>query len=262
MPLPHEHEGAPFGLDRTEFIFVIGTLGGQMLDRLSDVQSRDLELDSLEEEKGQTPPELIETRKRREELEAALARRRQERDELRKRVSQNELELQALGDRRKAAAEAGLRADTSKEASQFQNQELQFATRVQELEEDTMPLLGQLDDLESEITELEESLDELNPVLDELSAKEDARVEDLQTRISEISDERERLAGDIDGQLLKQYEHVRRSRRGVGLVSIVNNQQCGGCSMKLPIHVVQKAKKSGAAVTRCPSCGRILWAQD
>ncbi|MEZ4607948.1 MAG: hypothetical protein R2865_14450 [Deinococcales bacterium] len=40
--------------------------------------------------------------------------------------------------------------------------------------------------------------------------------------------------------MLKQYELVRRSKRGVGLVKIVGGNTCGGCSMRLPIHVLQK----------------------
>ncbi|MEX2536510.1 MAG: C4-type zinc ribbon domain-containing protein [Trueperaceae bacterium] len=231
-----------------------------LLDRLSDVQTRDLELDNLQEEKGRTPPELIETRVRQQGLEERLSKRRQERDELRKRVAQNELELKALDERRKAAVAAGLRADSSKEASQFQNQELQFATRVQELEEDTMPLLGDLESLDEDIAGLEGELSELEPVLTKLSSQENARLEELDSRMESLSGERNSLAKDIDSQLLRQYEQVRKARRGVGLVPVVSNQQCGGCNVKLPIHVVQKARKGGT-VTRCPSCGRILWAQ-
>lgn len=232
-----------------------------MLDRLSDVQTRDLELDSLQEEKGRTPPELIETRQRKKELEERLARRQYEREELRKRVDQNELELKTLDERRKSAAAAGLRADSAKEASQFQNQELQFATRVQELEEDTMPLLTELETLDGDIETLQGELAELQPVLTELSEAEETRIDELDTRIGSLNGERESLAKEIDRQLLRQYEQVRKARRGVGLVPVVSNQQCGGCNVKLPIHVVQKARK-GAAVTRCPSCGRILWASD
>ena len=232
-----------------------------MLERLSDVQTRDLELDGLEEEKGKTPPELIETRQRQAELQEQLQGRSQARDELRKQVSRFELELKSLDERRRAAAEAGLRADTSKEASQYQNQELQFATRVQELEEDTMPLLTDLDELDAEISTLQGELDEVNPVLEEMLDAENRRLAELDEKIASLQAERDGLAKEIDRQLLRQYEQVRRSKRGVGLVTIINSQQCGGCSMKLPIHVVQKARR-GKDVTRCPSCGRILWAKD
>lgn len=231
-----------------------------MLEKLNEIQNRDLKIDTLEEEKKQTPPELIEARIRKTDLEERLAAKRREHEALRQRVSSSELELRALEERRKSASEASLRAGSSKEAAQFQNQELQFATRVQELEEDTLPLMEQLDVLAAEVAELEEALAELEPMLAELAAQEEARLEEIDDRMGSIRDEREGLAGAVDDGLLRQYEQVRRARRGVGLVEIAG-QTCGGCTVRLPIHVIQKARR-GTGVTRCPSCGRILWPKE
>ncbi len=232
-----------------------------MLEKLSEVQNLDLELDNLQEEKGRTPPELISTREERDQLAARLSAVRQERDALHKRVRDSELELQALADRRKAAADAGLRAESSKEASQYQNQELQFATRVQELEEDTMPLMEELEGLDAQVAELEEQLAQVEPQLQEQTQQENERVAGLEEQISSLEGQRSEMAQAVDKQLLRVYEQVRKSKRGLGLVDVVNNQQCGGCSMRLPIHVVQKARR-GKGITRCPSCGRILWAKE
>lgn len=231
------------------------------MKKLSDVQSHDLQLDRLRDERGETPPELLETRTKKKELEAELARRKLERDAVRTRVNKNELELKALDARRKDASEAALRADSAKEASQYQNQELQFATRVQELEEDTMPLLEELDRMNAAIEALAEELAELEPVLAELSTTEEERVAGIDERIERIAETRDGVAEGIDANLLRQYEQVRKARRGVGLVEVVDNQRCGGCNVKLPIHVIQKSKRGGD-VTRCPSCGRILWNAD
>ena len=231
------------------------------MKKLSRVQTHDLQLDRLREERGETPPELIETQARKSDLEAELAQRRLERDAVRSRVNKNELELKTLDARRQDASQSALRADSAKEASQFQNQELQFATRVQELEEDTMPLLEELDRMNAQIEALEEQLAELEPVLVGLASTEDERVAGIDERIESVQETRESVAEEIDTALLRQYEQVRRARRGLGLVEVVENQRCGGCNVRLPIHVIQKAKRGGD-VTRCPSCGRILWNAD
>ena len=231
-----------------------------MLEKLNEIQTRDLKLDTLEEEKKQTPPELIEARERKADLEERLAGKRREHERLRQRVSESELELRALEERRKSASESSLRATSAKEAAQFQNQELQFATRVQELEEDTLPLMEGLDVLAAEVAELETALAELDPVVADLAAQEEARLVAIDDRMGRVRDERDGLAGAVDTGLLRQYEQVRRARRGVGLVEIAG-QTCGGCTVRLPLHVVQKARR-GAGITRCPSCGRILWPKE
>ena len=231
-----------------------------MLDKLNEVQSRDLDLLALEEERGRTPPELIEMRRRKETLETALATVLQKHDTLRKEVNANELELKSLESRRKSAADSAAASQNSKEIAQYQNQELQFATRVQELEEDTLPLLERLESLEAERDTLQAELTELEPQLAAVVQAEQERVNGIDEKLRALEGERDALARDIDAGLLKQYEQVRRSKRGLGLVPVVENQRCGGCNMRLPIHVLQKANSS-KSVTRCPSCGRILWAK-
>ena len=232
-----------------------------MLKRLSDVQELDLQIDALEHERGQVPPELKELNERLEGLQSRLTSKGEEVDDLRRRVNTNELDLKALSERRKNAADSAMRASSPKETAQFQNQELQFATRVQELEEDTLPLLEQLDQRTEEQTALQAEVDEVTPKLAEMRRQEEERVAEVDARIAEARNLREAAAAEVEKPLLKQYEQVRTARRGLALVEVVNNQSCGGCNVKLPIHVVQKVKK-GAGVTRCPSCGRILWSGD
>lgn len=231
-----------------------------MLQALTEVQALDLAIDALREERGNVPPELTAIDEKRRDLQARMQRKQQEQDDLRKRVNANEMELKSMEERRRSAADSAVRASSVKEASQYQNQELQFGTRVQELEEDTLPLMESFETVSGEVDELQAQLDELLPELEAMQQAEQARVADVDERIAATGREREALAGGIDASLLKLYEQIRKARRGVGIVEIVDNARCGGCSVRLPIHVVQKARK-GQGVTRCPSCGRILWSR-
>jgi len=229
-----------------------------MLEKLFAVQARDLEIDALNAEKGQTPAELIEARAKRESLAVRLEEKKKSHAEVRRQVREQELELETLQARRKSATEAALMATSAKEASQYQNQELQFATRVEEIEGDTLPLMERAEALQNDIDALEAELAELQPTLDELSSAEEKRVSAVDKKVSTLSGERDTLTDGIDKTLLKQYEHVRRSKRGVGLALVVDNERCNGCNVRLPIHVIQKVKR-GKGITRCPSCGRILF---
>lgn len=237
---------------------MVSKVDGETLQRLSDVQKLDLELDSLRHDREQTPPELITAQETRTQLLQQLDVEQAEQDAKRQRMNSADLELGTFLERRKAASESALRAETAKEASQFQNQELQLATRIQELEEDMMPLLEKLEELETGIASLEAQLEELNPQIAELVTTEEARVSKLDDLIAQRHAERSGLADSISPQLLTLYEQIRKARRGTGLVEIADNTRCSGCNVHLPINVVQRARK-GDALTRCPSCGRILW---
>jgi uncharacterized protein len=228
-----------------------------MLETLSEVQTLDLQRDTLAVERGEVPAELLAARERRETLRRDLAKVQQEHEALRRRVASNELDLKTLQERRKDASESALRATTSKEMAQYQNQELQFTTRAQELEEDTLPLMEELEGVAATMAGLEEQLAEMTPELEALEAAERERVASVDARDADLADRRARLCNEVEAGLLRQYEQVRRARRGLALVGLEGGKRCGGCHVQLPIHVLQKVRK-GAGVTRCPSCGRLL----
>ncbi len=228
------------------------------MKELADVQSHDLEIDGLHEERERTPEELTDAVARHAQLQARLEAKRREFEERNAEIRTAELELGSMEERRKAAANASLTAESAKEASQFQNQELMFATRVQEVEEDLMPLMEDSERLGAEVSELTGQLEELGPVVAELRQAEEDRVQAVDDKIEELTATRAGMVAGIDKSLLGTYEQVRKARKGVGLAEVQGSNRCSGCNVHLPIHVVQKVRKD-AGVVRCPSCGRILY---
>jgi uncharacterized protein len=231
-----------------------------MLEKLNDLQAKDLRLDEFEGEKLKVPQALLDLQAEGEALERKLADRRDKHQDAAKQVRASELEMAALTERRKAAAASALQAESNKEASQFQNQELQFATRLEELEADALPLMERLEVLANEVAGLEEKMAELQPRLEGMVSDEKARIEGLEASMVSLQQERTALSADITPNLLKQYDQIRKAKRGVALAQVVNQERCGGCNVKLQIHVLQKVSR-GQEVVRCPSCGRILWAK-
>jgi len=72
------------------------------------------------------------------------------------------------------------------------------------------------------------------------------------------------MAKSIPALVIREYEAIRRARKGVGVARMVpvgEDRQafrCEACSVQLPTHVAQKVYQ-GRQLVRCPSCGRILW---
>lgn len=227
------------------------------MNELFELQTVDLEIVALEDKKGEVPTELVEVRQERKALEDERAARETERLGLQTQVNEAEAELGRLRERIKASSSSALQAASAKEASQFQNQELQFSTRAQEIEEDILPLMEELETVEGHLAALEERLAAVTPRLEELEAAEKARVDELDRAQAELQSRRDTMAQGIDASLLKQYDSVRKAKRGLGIVKVTAEKRCGACNVQLPLHVQQKLKRGGAVV-RCPSCGRIL----
>lgn len=231
------------------------------MNRLADVQSHDLEIDALVEERGRTPEELTEALARQEQLELQLEAKQLEFEQRNSEVRASELDLGALQERRKSAANSALTAGSAKEVSQFQNQEIMFATRVQEVEEDLLPLMEDAERLGNEVEELSNQLAELKPVVAELRQAEEERVQEIDTRSVSLTEQRADMVDGIGTSLLSIYEQVRKARKGVGMAEVRGGSRCSGCNVHLPIHVVQKVRKN-IGIVRCPSCGRILHYTD
>lgn len=228
-----------------------------MLEKLNQVQDHDLNMDALERDKGNIPPELTAKVAELASLNEKLAELNVKHDNLRKKFNSNQLELDNLQEQRKKASDAAFSAATSKEASQYQNQALQFEGRIQELEEDTLPLMEKMEKLEADVEARQGEISKAEPELADLQAQEKSRLEVIEAQINELNIQREGLIQGIDKPLLQQYEQIRRSKRGIGVVAIIG-QQCGGCRVRLPIHILQKVGKAKGLI-RCPSCGRILY---
>ncbi len=66
-------------------------------------------------------------------------------------------------------------------------------------------------------------------------------------------------AAKVDPQLMERYKRVKRNH-AVPLAK-VDNKQCGGCNMALPMVVIKRVQGSDGIV-ECDNCGRILYAGE
>lgn len=67
------------------------------------------------------------------------------------------------------------------------------------------------------------------------------------------------LAASVDPALIERYRRVKQ-HHNVPMAKVENNQ-CGGCNMSLPMVVVKRVM-SGDGVVECENCGRILYVRE
>lgn len=80
----------------------------------------------------------------------------------------------------------------------------------------------------------------------------------LDKETQKLNTERLAITGSLPAEYAALYEQLRQQRRGLAVTGISENA-CGACGTVLTPALVQAARSPGQ-MSRCPSCGRILYA--
>ncbi len=227
------------------------------LEVLDTIQTMDLELDKLRLDENDIPVDLRFAREEKHRLEADLEGLLVTRNATRKVLNEADLELKDLTAKRDRSRHDQSSAASAKEQSQYESVILQLSGRIEELENDSLPLVDKLDGLSAQVAALESSLRDLEPQLKQLEGLDEHRIKALRENYDERLWARNNLSEQVEEKLLREYDSVRRAKKGLGFVHILPGNKCGGCKMQLPVNIVQRVK-AGQLPVKCPSCGRIL----
>jgi uncharacterized protein len=143
---------------------------------------------------------------------------------------------------------------------------------LQDLQQDIVSLKKHLSTLEdrllesmlatetaaSKVSEAKTSLSKVESRLGNQTQDLSAEREILSHKLDSLNSERKAVISPIDSKLIENYESLRRERRGIA-VTLVNDGACGGCGSTLTPGQQQTARSS-KELFRCPTCGRILFA--
>lgn len=128
---------------------------------------------------------------------------------------------------------------------------------IVEIENKELELMEQGDQAQKEVAAALHSAAEMKRVVDQKIAELSAREENLKKQLADLESNYDQLTGGIDEDVLARYQRLRK-QRGERTVVGIEHSVCGGCHMKLPIHIVISCQAPQELVT-CPNCGRILY---
>ena len=228
------------------------------LERLYQVQQLDLELDSLNTQEGEISAGLKDARAQQERINNDLEDAEIALEGVDKQVRRLELDLGTTQEQiGRNKAEQDKNATNAKMQSQYENVIQQLGERVSDYEESLAPLYERREALSGRAGELRAEHRALRPVLSELEDADEARIRQLRSDGQERRERRAGMAADIEGRLVKEYELIRRSKKGIGIVPFEGGR-CKGCNVQLPTNVQQRAALGKPPAVKCPSCGRFL----
>lgn len=228
------------------------------LERLYRVQQFDLELDKVRGEELSVPDALREARAEQERVNNDLEDAEIELEGVERSVRQLESDLASTRDQiARAKAEQDKNAFDPKAQTQYQNRIQQLEDRVVETDEGLAPLYERRTHLEARRTDLRAQHGQLRPRIAELEQQDEVRVEGLRAGAEGTRRERDEMASVLDSRLVKEYDVIRKAKKGLGIVP-VEGGRCTGCNMQLPTTVQQRVATGRLPAVKCPSCGRFL----
>ncbi|AZI43670.1 DNA-binding protein [Deinococcus psychrotolerans] len=229
------------------------------LEQLYRVQGLDLELDRLRLEEGSISDDLRAARLEQAKINNQLEDTEIELEKVDRQARQLELDLASSREQvARNRAEQDRNATNAKLQSQFESVILQLSERVSDYEEALEPVQIQQTSLREKASGLRGELRAMRPNLSSLEETDDARVEDLRAQGEGMRAERAEIVGRTEPRLVKEYELIRKGKKGIGIVSYTAGR-CQGCNVQLPVNIQQRAAGGKLPPVKCPSCGRILY---
>jgi predicted nucleic acid-binding Zn-ribbon protein len=229
------------------------------MERLLALQGVDLAVDRMRARQQQleSAEEAITARARVDEIERAIGELRLALGGVDREAQRLENDADMIG--RKADAEERRLYDGSvanpKELESIQHEVASLRDRRRRTDDELLERMVEKEDLETKIAGGEAQLQEARERLSAIRGAAGTELEDIERGLVERAGEREALLPEFDEELLRMYEELRRSKRGVGVAALVDGV-CQGCHQKLS--ALEMAHLKTQDVKRCEYCNRIL----
>jgi len=227
-----------FKLFRLQQIDTILDKGQIRLDEIDRLIADDLEI-RLSQQR------LERTRRKRFEAEKNL------------RLAEENVKSQRLKIERSQSTLYGGKVVNPKELQDLQQESEALKRYLETLEDHQLVAMLELDEAESQFREAENNLTDIeNQVAAQrkiLATEKSELIHDLQRQESE----RDATASNIDIYDMRSYDTLRKQKNGIAVARVVE-KTCAACGSTLTASTFSSAQVP-TKITRCNSCGRILY---
>ena len=188
---------------------------------------------------------------------AAVEKEREKLEALRKSRREKDAHLQKGQETLKRSRERLFEVKTNKEYQSILKEIETLEEKNSRMEDEIISLLDELDQLEASVKKKDEEMaghrlryeEEKRQMAEELGAL----AGELESCLSRSADLKKAIPADI----LRKYEQIKNSGRGVAVVSVWK-EVCEGCHMSIPPQLYNQLQKVQTLMT-CPNCSRIIY---
>ena len=176
-------------------------------------------------------------------------------------------------DRKKLELDVGTRTDSiaklrTQQYETRKNDEFQamgheierYENEIKKIEDEELELMLQTDKLKAELGVEEKKAATTKESISRQLVDLDEKSKTLESRLQELTKEREDLGTKIDEDLLDRFDRLFESKGDAAVVALEHNV-CTGCHMKVTTATVAHAK-AGKEIVSCEQCGRIVYVPE
>jgi len=226
------------------------------LDKLLDLQKLDSAIARLEVEALAIPQVIQGLESRLTDARAGLDAAKSKADRIQKdrRAKERELEEMTQGTKKKQARLFEIK--TNEEYSAVLKEIESLKEKSSKLEEEILEFMEQADVASKVLAEAQKVFSTAEAVRQRERAEKDAQLATVQQELAGLREARMAQASRLDGDLLRQYDRLRKSR-GMAVVT-VKEGSCSGCGIALTPQTYNEVRRNDQMYA-CPSCNRILY---
>jgi len=224
--------------------------------QLYQLQEFDLELESNEQAQQKIAGQLGES-KEIARVKEKLAAEQQHLEELNRQQQSAEWEIDDLTVRVKTSEDKlyGGAIKNPKELANLQHEVDELKDRRAQKEDGALEIMDRVELATASVATMSDELRRLEAEWQSQQKELSARLEQLKSARSDLTNKRELMLAEIEPQAIEVYLELRK-QKGTA-VARVEQGTCRGCQIALPSMELQQARSGN--LVRCSSCGRILF---
>jgi hypothetical protein len=135
-----------------------------------------------------------------------------------------------------------------------------YEKEIQRIEDQELELMDQAEKLKVEVAAEEKKAAGARESIARQMADLEEKGKTLESRLSQLTDERTELSGKVEEDLLSRFERLFASKGDAAVVAL-EHEVCTGCHMKVTTQTAHRVK-NGKEIVSCEQCGRILYAAE
>lgn len=172
-------------------------------------------------------------------------------------ISKIELDIDTRKDSITKLKNQQLETKKNEEFAAMEHSITNYQDEISQLEDSQLELMEKGEELNNSLEEANDIHAKEQKVVDaELAIIKERKIQ-FSKKIEELKSDREKIASNIDNDLLDQYNRIFKSKKGVAVSELINDI-CSGCHMKVTPTTAGMVRAE-KVVSTCDQCGRILY---